>query len=186
MEVATHGQSTENEKLVAFLQYIKKKLSQLLLCSIVMQNIQIFSGGPVIFVVTSCFLKKLYMRWGQVVCSLVSNILVVVNFVNSKSKLYKTLDYWSRNMLNFDFSEMGLGMFSPEKCFSCYILLTEFHWLITFTSYIAIVCFPGCDVINFEIKLKFWIFEISCFSTWPKIQGKYFNILRTKRTFKMK
>ena len=62
MEVARHVQSTENEKLVAFLQYIKKKLSQLLLCPIVMQNIQIFSGGPVIFVVTSCFLKKLYMR----------------------------------------------------------------------------------------------------------------------------
>ena len=60
MEVARHGQSTENEKLVAFLQYIKKKLSQLLLCSIVMQNIQIFYGGPVIFVVTSCFLKKVY------------------------------------------------------------------------------------------------------------------------------
>ena len=35
-----------------FLQYLKKKVSQLLLCSIVMQNIQIFYGGPVMFSVT--------------------------------------------------------------------------------------------------------------------------------------
>ena len=52
MEVARHVQSTYNRKLVMFLQYIKKKVLQLLLCSIVMQNIQIFYGGPVMFVVT--------------------------------------------------------------------------------------------------------------------------------------
>ena len=52
MEVARHVQSTQNRKLVIFLQYFKKKVSQLLLCSIVMQNIQIFYGSPVMFVVT--------------------------------------------------------------------------------------------------------------------------------------
>ena len=51
-EVARHIQSTQNRKLVMFLQYLKKKVSQLLLCSIVMQNIQIFYGGPVMFSVT--------------------------------------------------------------------------------------------------------------------------------------
>ena len=50
MEVARHVQSTQNRNLELFLQYIKKKVSQLLLCSIVMQNIQIFYGGPVMFV----------------------------------------------------------------------------------------------------------------------------------------
>ena len=54
MEVARHVQSTQNRKLVIFLQYLKKKVLQLLLCSIVMQNIQIFYGGPVMFVVR-CF-----------------------------------------------------------------------------------------------------------------------------------
>ena len=54
MEVARHIQSIQNRKLVIFLQYIKEKVSQLLLCSIVMQNIEIFYGGPVMFVVT-CF-----------------------------------------------------------------------------------------------------------------------------------
>ena len=37
MEVARHVQSTQNRKLVIFLQY-HKKVSQLLLCSVVMQN----------------------------------------------------------------------------------------------------------------------------------------------------
>ena len=51
MDVTRHVQSTQNRKLVIFLQYIKKD-SQLLLCPIVMQNIQIFYGGKVMFVVT--------------------------------------------------------------------------------------------------------------------------------------
>ena len=46
MELAKYVQSTKNRKLVIFLQYIKK-VSQLLLCFIVMQNIQLFYGGPV-------------------------------------------------------------------------------------------------------------------------------------------
>ena len=55
-EVSRHTQSIQNRKLVIFFQYLKKKLSRLLLCSIVMQNIQIFYGGPVMFVVTSYYI----------------------------------------------------------------------------------------------------------------------------------
>ena len=57
MEVARHIQSTQNRKFVIFLHYVKKKVLQLLMCSIVMQNIQIFYGGPVMFVVT-CLIEK--------------------------------------------------------------------------------------------------------------------------------
>ena len=53
MEVARHVQSTQR-KLAIFLQFIKKKVSQLLLCSIEMQNIHTFYGDPSMFVVT-CF-----------------------------------------------------------------------------------------------------------------------------------
>ena len=42
---------------------------------------------------------------------------------------------------------------------------------------IAIVCFPGCDVMNFEINL---IFLIKPFSALPKSQDKNLNILRKK------
>ena len=52
MEVARYVQSIQNKKLVILLQYDKKKL---LLFSIVMQNIQIFYVGPVMFVI-GCFL----------------------------------------------------------------------------------------------------------------------------------
>ena len=49
--IATDG-SIQNKKLVIFLQYIKKKVLQLLLCFIVIQDIQIFYGGPVMLIVT--------------------------------------------------------------------------------------------------------------------------------------
>ena len=52
MEVARHVQSTQNRKFKIFLQYLKKKVSQLLLCSVVMQIIQLFYGGLVMLVVT--------------------------------------------------------------------------------------------------------------------------------------
>ena len=54
VEVVGHIQSTQNRKLVIFLQYLKKKSSKLLLCFFVMQNILIFYRGLVMFVVT-CF-----------------------------------------------------------------------------------------------------------------------------------
>ena len=53
MVVARHVQNTQNRKLVTFLQYIKKIVTTAL-CPIVIQNIHIFYGGPVMFVVT-CF-----------------------------------------------------------------------------------------------------------------------------------
>ena len=53
MEAARYVKSTQNRKLLIFLQ----RVLQLLLCSIVMQNIQIFYGGPAMFIVT-CFLAQ--------------------------------------------------------------------------------------------------------------------------------
>ena len=53
MEVGRLVQNTQNIKLVIFLQYIRKCVATSLR-SIVMQNIQIFCRGPVMFVVT-CF-----------------------------------------------------------------------------------------------------------------------------------
>ena len=50
--------------------------------------------------------------------------------------------------------------------------------------YIAIVCKPGCDIINLEINLIFLI--KSFFSAWPKSQDKNLNILRTKTAIKIK
>ena len=52
MDVARYVQSTENRRLVIFLQ----RVLQLLFCSHVMQNIQILYGGPAMFV--TCFLAQ--------------------------------------------------------------------------------------------------------------------------------
>ena len=51
MGMIKHSQSTQSIKLAVSLQYLRKeKVPQLLLCSIVMENIQIFYGDTVIFV----------------------------------------------------------------------------------------------------------------------------------------
>ena len=41
-------------------------------------------------------------------------ISIVLNLPCIKNKLYKILDYWSRDMLDFHFSEKGLGLVSPH------------------------------------------------------------------------
>ena len=60
------------------------------------------------------FLKKPNMRWKQVVCSLVS-IYVGSLQLAIQNRLYKTLDYWSGHMLNFNFSGTGLELVSPSN-----------------------------------------------------------------------
>ena len=57
-------------------------------------------------------------------------VSIVPNLAYNKNKLYKTLDYWSRDILNFEFFEQCLGIVSPShfvydfsrKMFLCYIL----------------------------------------------------------------
>ena len=40
---------------------------------------------------------------------------MALSLAYNKNKLYKTLDYWSRDMLNFNFSEKGLELVSPSN-----------------------------------------------------------------------
>ena len=117
----------------------------------------------------------------------------------NKNKLYKTLDYGSRDKLNFDFLEKGLGIVFPVHFmydFSRKMLLMLYYvnwtnfitWLLLLLEIlgnkcIAIVCFPGCDVINFQTNL---IFLIGPFFYMIKKSDKNWNILGTKRAFKVK
>ena len=87
------------------------------------------------------------------------------------SMLYKTLDYWSGGMFNFDFLEKR-----QEKCLSCYILLTDQISLsllleIFGNMCIAISYFPGFAVKNFEINLMFLI-KLFCYMT-KKLRQKF-------------
>ena len=96
-------------------------------------------------------------------------------------------------MLNFDFLDNGLGIVSPAHfvydCSKKMFLMLYFINLPNFIAWlpllleilgnmcIAIVSYPGCDVMDVEINL---------FSTRPKCHDKKLNILRTKRAFKVK
>ena len=133
------------------------------------------------------------------ICNLVSIYFDSPQLVYNKNKLYKTLDYWSGDILNFNFSEKGLGLVSPPH-FVYYFsrkMFLKLHpinwpnfivWLplllqILGNKCITIVCYPGCDVIKFEINP---IFLTRIFATWPKSHDKNLNILRTKRAFDVK
>ena len=60
------------------------------------------------------FLKSLI--WGQRKWSAayIQHVSIAFNFAYNKNKPYKTLAYWFRDMLNFDFSENGLELVSPS------------------------------------------------------------------------
>ena len=76
-------------------------------------------------------------------------------------------------MLNFDFLEKGLGVVSPPLFLydfsrKTFLMLYSINWpnsIVWLPSLreildnvcIAIVCFPGCDVMNFETNLIFLI-----------------------------
>ena len=69
---------------------------------------------------------------------------MVLNLAYDKNKMYKTLGYWSRDMLNFSFLEKDLGIVSSPHFvydFSTKMFLMlyssnwpKFHCLIAFTS----------------------------------------------------
>ena len=80
-EVSRHTQSIQNRKLVIFFQYLKKKLSRLLLCSIVMQNIQDILRGS-----------------GHVCCY---QLLYNVSRYNFE-KLIGTLIFWTKTVCAYD------------------------------------------------------------------------------------
>ena len=73
------------------------------------------------------------MRQKQVVCNLISMCFDKRNLGYNKNKLYKYLGYSSRDMLNFNFPEKGMGLVSlshfvddfSKKWLSYYILLTD-------------------------------------------------------------
>ena len=102
----------------------------------------------------------------------------------------------SKEMLNFHFSGKGQEIFSTlhfvyDFSRKMFFMLFSINWAniivglplllkILGNMLIAIVFFPDCDVINFEINL---IFLIEPFFYMDKKSRQNLNILRTKRDF---
>ena len=57
-------------------------------------------------------------------------VSIAFNMAYHKNKLYKTLDYGFRDMLNFNFSEKGLGLISPSHDFfkKLFLMLHSINW----------------------------------------------------------
>ena len=124
--------------------------------------------------------------------------MVALNLVYNKNRLYKTLNFDTEiySILTFQkrtwkqFLYHTLFIIFQEKCFSCYIRLTDltkFHIRIAIASeildimcieilenmYIVIVCLPGCDVIKFQINLTFLIKPFFYMTKRPRKKFKY-------------
>ena len=114
----------------------------------------------------------------------------------NKNKLYKTLDYWSRDMLNFGFSENSLGLvsrphsvydFSRKMFLMLYILLTDQISLVALTSWdIGQNLYYNCLLTRlwrhkFDINLIFLIKPFCCLTS----EDKNVTILKTKKAFEV-
>ena len=101
--------------------------------------------------------------------------------IKSKQTVSKNLDYWFRDMFNLEFLENSLGIVSSpyfvyDFSRKMFLMLYSIRWTnfivglalllaIVGNMCIAIVCFPGSDVINFDINL---IFVTKPFFLWEQ------------------
>ena len=81
------------------------------------------------------FIFKKSLTWGRSKCSETSfqYISIGCNLAYNKNKAYKTLDYWSRAMLNFSFSEKGLRLISQPYfvynfSWKMFLMLHSINW----------------------------------------------------------
>ena len=127
--------------------------------------------------------------WVKTKCSAAwfQYISIALNLVYIENKHLKNLGHRSRDILNFGFSEKDLEYDFSRKLFlmSYSINWTNFVvWLplileILGNVYIAIVCFPGYDIINFEI---IFIFLIKPFSYMQKNWRQKFKYLENEKS----
>ena len=109
---------------------------------------------------------------GRLVLDLVSAayfqyISIAFNLAYNNNKLYKTLDYWSRDILNFNFLEKSGNSFFTTPCLwffkknvshIIFSLQTKFHcWIAIAMGILDNMCIEIFDVISFEINLIFLI-----------------------------
>ena len=107
-------------------------------------------------------------------------VLITLNLAYNRNKLYKTLQYRSRDMLNFDFFRKSLEIVSSPHLSCCVLVIDKisvpdfFHFL-----YIAIVSVPDCYVIDFETNLTFLIKPLIYLK---KKSGQKIKVLENKKS----
>ena len=104
-------------------------------------------------------------------------------WTHNRNKLYKTSDCWSRDMSNFDFLKKGLELVSEPHFVHDFSIWLHLFLEICSNLCIAIVCYPVCDIISFEIYLSFLIKPFSYLA--KKLEQKCIY-LKNKKSFKVK
>ena len=115
-------------------------------------------------------------------------ISIALKLAYNRNKLFKTLHYWSRDMLNFDFLDKGLGIVSPayfvyDFSTKMFLMLYSINWPnfiawlpllleILGNMCIAIVCWPGCESWILKLTLSFWSsrFFYMTKKSWQKLK----------------
>ena len=97
----------------------------------------------------------------------------------NKNKLYRTLDYWSRDMLNFNFPEKGLGLvilphFVYDFSKKVFLMLYSINWPKFF------VCFSYFSRHQL-VLLLFFLINSFCYMT--KKSRQKFRYLENKKNF---
>ena len=113
------------------------------------------------------FLKSLIWAVSKWSATYFQYISIALNLPYNKNKQYNILDYWSRDMVNFCFSQKGLRLvflshFEYGFSRKMFLVLHSINWPnfivgLPLHMCIRIVCYPGCDVIKFQINLIFLI-----------------------------
>ena len=107
------------------------------------------------------------------VCSLILLYFDSPQISIQQKQMFKTFQYWSRDMLKFEFLDKGLGINSPAHFLydfstEIFLMLYSINWPkliiclpllleILGNMCIVIVYYPGCDVMDFKINLIFLI-----------------------------
>ena len=111
--------------------------------------------------------------------------------------MFKTLDYWPRDILDFNFLQKGLEIvwivsplhFEHDFLRKMFLMLYSIKWpnfIAQFSLRLEILCienafFSGCDVINFEVNL---LILIKPFFYLTKKSRQKFKYLENEKSFK--
>ena len=116
---------------------------------------------------------------------------MTLNSANNKNKPNRTLGCRSRDMLNFEFLEKGLGIdssshFMYDLSRKIFVMLCSINWLkfifwfpllleIFNNMFITFVSFPGFNIIILEINLIFLIKPFSWVTKKSRQKMNYFE-----------
>ena len=109
-------------------------------------------------------------------------VSIALKLAYNRKKLFKTLHYRSRDILNFDFlDKVSPAHFVYDFSTKIFLMLYSVNWpnfwlpllfKILGNMCIAIVYYPSCDVLNFEINFIFLIepFFYMTEKSWQKLK----------------